>query len=103
MLTRRTSAFKIPHKDLRRALAAALSMIPTSTGAAKAAGLVLPELAGKLDGMAVRVPTYGFGDGLDGTVLKKEATAEEVNAALKAAAGGPMKASSILRGPHCQR
>ena len=80
-----------PHKDLRRARAAALSMIPTSTGAAKAVGLVLPELAGKLDGMAVRVPTP-TGSVTDLTaVLKKEATAEEVNAALKAAAGGPMK------------
>jgi glyceraldehyde 3-phosphate dehydrogenase len=80
-----------PHKDLRRARAAALSMIPTSTGAAKAVGLVLPELAGKLDGMAVRVPTP-TGSVTDLTaVLKKEATAEEVNAALKAAAEGPMK------------
>ena len=80
-----------PHKDLRRARAAALSMIPTSTGAAKAVGLVLPELAGKLDGMAVRVPTP-TGSVTDLTaVLKREATAEEVNAALKAAANGPMK------------
>lgn len=80
-----------PHKDLRRARAAALSMIPTSTGAAKAVGLVLPELAGKLDGMAVRVPTP-TGSVTDLTaVLKREATAEEVNAALKAAAEGPMK------------
>jgi glyceraldehyde 3-phosphate dehydrogenase len=67
-----------PHKDLRRARAAALSMIPTSTGAAKAVGLVLPELAGKLDGMAVRVPTP-TGSVTDLTaVLKKEATADEV-------------------------
>jgi glyceraldehyde 3-phosphate dehydrogenase len=80
-----------PHKDLRRARAAALSMIPTSTGAAKAVGLVLPELAGKLDGMAVRVPTpTGSVTDLTAT-LKREATAEEVNAALKAAADGPMK------------
>lgn len=80
-----------PHKDLRRARAAALSMIPTSTGAAKAVGLVLPELAGKLDGLAVRVPTP-TGSVTDLTaVLKREATAEEVNAALKAAAEGPMK------------
>ena len=80
-----------PHKDLRRARAAALSMIPTSTGAAKAVGLVLPELAGKLDGMAVRVPTpTGSVTDLTAT-LKTEATAEEVNAALKAAAEGPMK------------
>ena len=80
-----------PHRDLRRARAAALSMIPTSTGAAKAVGLVLPELAGKLDGMAVRVPTpTGSVTDLTAT-LKSEATAEQVNAALKAAAEGPMK------------
>ena len=80
-----------PHKDLRRARAAALSMIPTSTGAAKAVGLVLPELAGRLDGMAVRVPTpTGSVTDLTAT-LSREATAEEVNAALKAAAEGPMK------------
>jgi glyceraldehyde 3-phosphate dehydrogenase len=80
-----------PHKDLRRARAAALSMIPTSTGAAKAVGLVLPQLAGKLDGLAVRVPTP-TGSVTDFTViLKKEVTAEEVNAAMKAAAEGPMK------------
>ncbi len=80
-----------PHKDLRRARAAALSMIPTSTGAAKAVGLVLPELAGKLDGMAVRVPTpTGSVTDLTAT-LKRKASAEEVNAALKAAAEGPMK------------
>tara|TARA_X000000950_G_scaffold289407_1_gene413008 strand:- start:9082 stop:10068 length:987 start_codon:yes stop_codon:yes gene_type:complete len=80
-----------PHKDLRRARAAALSMIPTSTGAAKAVGLVLPELAGKLDGMAVRVPTpTGSVTDLTAT-LKTEATAEQVNAALKAAAEGSMK------------
>jgi glyceraldehyde 3-phosphate dehydrogenase len=80
-----------PHKDLRRARAAALSMIPTSTGAAKAVGLVLPQLAGKLDGLAVRVPTP-TGSVTDLTViLKKEVTAEEVNAAMKAAADGPMK------------
>ena len=80
-----------PHRDLRRARAAALSMIPTSTGAAKAVGLVLPELDGKLDGMAVRVPTpTGSVTDLTAT-LKTEATAEEVNAALKAAADGTMK------------
>jgi glyceraldehyde 3-phosphate dehydrogenase len=80
-----------PHRDLRRARAAALSMIPTSTGAAKAVGLVLPELDGKLDGMAVRVPTpTGSVTDLTAT-LKTEATADEVNAALKAAAEGPMK------------
>ena len=80
-----------PHKDLRRARAAALSMIPTSTGAAKAVGLVLPELAGKLDGMAVRVPTpTGSVTDLTAT-LKTNATVQEVNAALKAAAEAPMK------------
>ena len=80
-----------PHKDLRRARAAALSMIPTSTGAAKAVGLVLPQLAGRLDGLAIRVPTP-TGSVTDLTaVLRKEATAEEVNAAMKAAAEGPMK------------
>ena len=80
-----------PHKDLRRARAAALSMIPTSTGAAKAVGLVLPQLAGKLDGLAVRVPTP-TGSVTDLTViLKQEVTAEEVNAAMKNAAEGAMK------------
>lgn len=80
-----------PHSDLRRARAAALSMIPTTTGAAAAVGLVLPQLKGKLDGMAVRVPTP-TGSMTDLTaVLKREATAEEINAAMKAAADGPMK------------
>lgn len=80
-----------PHKDLRRARAAALSMIPTSTGAASAVGLVLPHLKGKLDGQAVRVPTPD-GSLTDLTViLKKEVTAEEVNAVMKAAADGAMK------------
>ncbi len=80
-----------PHKDLRRARAAALSMIPTSTGAAKAVGLVLPQLAGRLDGLAVRVPTP-TGSVTDLTcIVRKETTAEEVNAAMKAAAEGPMK------------
>ncbi|OZI08521.1 type I glyceraldehyde-3-phosphate dehydrogenase [Siphonobacter sp. BAB-5385] len=80
-----------PHSDLRRARAAALSIIPTSTGAAKAIGLVLPNLKGKLDGSALRVPTP-TGSVTDLTlVLKKEATAEEINAAMKAAAEGPMK------------
>jgi glyceraldehyde 3-phosphate dehydrogenase len=80
-----------PHKDLRRARAAALNMIPTSTGAAKAIGLALPELKGKLDGYAMRVPTP-TGSATDLTVnLSKEATAEEINAAIKAAADGPLK------------
>jgi glyceraldehyde 3-phosphate dehydrogenase len=80
-----------PHKDLRRARAAAVSIIPTSTGAAKAIGLVLPDLKGKLDGMSMRVPTP------DGSVvdlvaeLGRDVTKEEINAAMKAAADGPMK------------
>jgi len=84
-----------PHKDLRRARAAALNIVPTSTGAAKAIGLVLPELKGKLDGYALRVP-IPTGSVTDLTVeLKRAAGAEEINAALKAAAEGPMK--GILR------
>ena len=80
-----------PHRDLRRARAAALSIIPTSTGAAKAVGLVLPHLKGKLDGIAMRVPTP-TGSVTDLTcIVKKEVTAEEVNAAVKAAADGPLK------------
>ena len=80
-----------PHKDLRRARAAALNLVPTSTGAAKAIGLVLPELKGKLDGYAVRVP-IPTGYATDLTVeLGREATAEDVNAAVQAAADGPMK------------
>jgi glyceraldehyde 3-phosphate dehydrogenase len=80
-----------PHKDLRRARAAALNMIPTSTGAAKAIGLVLPELLGKLDGYSMRVPTPDVSVVDLVAVLKKNATAEEVNAALKAAAHGELK------------
>ena len=80
-----------PHKDLRRARAAAYSIIPTTTGAAKAVGLVLPNLKGKLDGVAMRVPVPD-GSLTDLTVLlKKEATKEEINAAMKKAAEGPMK------------
>ena len=80
-----------PHKDLRRARAAALNLVPTSTGAAKAIGLVLPELKGKLDGYAVRVP-IPTGSATDLTVeLGREASADEVNAAVQAAADGPMK------------
>jgi glyceraldehyde 3-phosphate dehydrogenase len=80
-----------PHKDLRRARAAALNMIPTSTGAAKAIGLVMPQLKGKLDGYAMRVPVP-TGSATDLTIeLKKPATKEEINAAVKAAADGPMK------------
>ncbi|WP_339607762.1 type I glyceraldehyde-3-phosphate dehydrogenase [uncultured Roseivirga sp.] len=80
-----------PHSDLRRARAGAVSIIPTSTGAAKAVGLVLPHLKGKLDGIALRVPIPD-GSLTDLTVvLKREVTKEEVNAAMKAAAEGPMK------------
>jgi glyceraldehyde 3-phosphate dehydrogenase len=81
----------LPHKDLRRARAAAMSIIPTSTGAAKAIGLVMPDLVGKLDGIAMRVPTP------DGSVvdlvaeLERPATKDAINAAMKAAAEGPMK------------
>ena len=80
-----------PHKDLRRARAAATNMIPTTTGAAKAISLVLPELKGKLDGYAMRVP-LPTGSATDLTVtLAREVTKEEINAAMKAAADGPMK------------
>ncbi|MGH9683476.1 MAG: type I glyceraldehyde-3-phosphate dehydrogenase [Candidatus Acidiferrales bacterium] len=81
----------LPHKDLRRSRAAALSMIPTSTGAAKALHLVIPALKGKLDGYAMRVPTPNVSV-VDLTVItEKPATVESVNAALKSAAQGPMK------------
>ncbi|MFG1644592.1 type I glyceraldehyde-3-phosphate dehydrogenase [Amycolatopsis sp. NPDC049252] len=84
-----------PHKDLRRARAAAVNVVPTSTGAAKAIGLVLPELQGKLDGYALRVP-IPTGSATDLTVtLSKAATVEEINAAYKAAADGPL--AGILR------
>lgn len=100
-----------PHKDLRRARAAAVNIVPTTTGAAKAVGLVLPHLDGKLDGGAVRVPTV-TGSLTDFTVvLEKETTEEEVNAAFKTAAEGPMKgileysevdlvSSDIIGNPH---
>jgi glyceraldehyde 3-phosphate dehydrogenase len=81
----------LPHKDLRRARAAALSMIPTTTGAAKAVGLVLPELKGKLDGFSMRVPTPNVSV-VDLTAeLMKDTTVAAINAALKKAAEGPMK------------
>ena len=100
-----------PHEDLRRARAAALNIVPTSTGAAKAVGLVLPHLKGKLDGIATRVPVPD-GSLTDLTViLKKETTKEELNAVLKAAADGAMKgyleysieplvSSDIIGNPH---
>jgi glyceraldehyde 3-phosphate dehydrogenase len=80
-----------PHKDLRRARAAALSMIPTSTGAAKAIGLVLPELQGKLDGYAMRVPTADVSIVDLSVKLTRSTDAEAINAAMKSAAEGPMK------------
>ncbi len=100
-----------PHKDLRRARAAAQSIIPTSTGAAAAVGLVLPELKGKLDGYALRVPTL-TGSATDLTVeLSKNASVEDINAAMKAAASGALKgileytdepivSSDIVGNPH---
>jgi len=81
----------LPHKDLRRARAAALSMIPTTTGAALAVGEVLPELKGKLDGFAMRVPTPNVSVVDLAAILNKTTTAEDVNAAFKAAADGPLK------------
>ena len=81
----------MPHKDLYRARSAGQNIIPTSTGAAKAVGLVIPDLKGKLTGIALRVPV-ATGSVVDLTVdLKKKATAEEINAAMKAAAEGPLK------------
>ncbi|WP_019969502.1 type I glyceraldehyde-3-phosphate dehydrogenase [Mycobacterium sp. 141] len=100
-----------PHRDLRRARAAALNIVPTSTGAAKAIGLVLPELKGKLDGYAMRVPVP-TGSVTDLTAeLAKSATVDEINAAMKAAAAGPLKgilkyydapivSSDIVTDPH---
>jgi len=81
----------LPHKDLRRARAAAMSMIPTTTGAAKAVSLVLPELKGKLDGMAIRVPTPNVSVVDLVVTLKKKADVDKVNAALKKASRGPLK------------
>ena len=81
----------LPHKDLRRARAAALNIIPTTTGAAKATALVLPSLKGRFDGMALRVPTPTGSISDITALLKREVTAEEVNAALKAAAEGSLK------------
>ncbi|HOP61681.1 MAG TPA: type I glyceraldehyde-3-phosphate dehydrogenase, partial [Candidatus Saccharicenans sp.] len=80
-----------PHKDLRRARAAAVSQIPTTTGAAKAIGLVIPDLKGKIDGIAIRVPTPNVSLVDLVAVINKPTTAEEVNAALKEAANGELK------------
>jgi glyceraldehyde 3-phosphate dehydrogenase len=100
-----------PHKDMRRARAAALNVVPTSTGAAKAIGLVMPELKGKLDGYALRVPVP-TGSATDLTVdLEREASVEEINAAYRAAADGPLNgylmytddpivSSDIVTDPH---
>jgi glyceraldehyde 3-phosphate dehydrogenase len=81
----------LPHKDLRRARAAALSMIPTTTGAALAVGEVLPELKGKLDGFAMRVPTPNVSVVDLAALVDKKTSGEEVNAALREAAEGPLK------------
>jgi glyceraldehyde 3-phosphate dehydrogenase len=81
----------LPHKDLRRARAAALSIIPTTTGAATAVGEVMPELKGKLDGISVRVPTPNVSCVDLAALLEKKTTGEDVNAAFKAAAAGPLK------------
>ncbi|HJO23284.1 MAG: type I glyceraldehyde-3-phosphate dehydrogenase [Myxococcota bacterium] len=80
-----------PHGDLRRARAAGVSMIPTSTGAARAIGLVMPDLKGKLDGFAMRVPTADVSVVDLAVKLRKKTSAEEINAAMKAAAAGPLK------------
>ena len=81
----------LPHKDMRRARAAAMSMIPTTTGAASAIGEVIPELKGKLDGFAMRVPTPNVSIVDLNAILDKKATGEEVNAALREAPAGPLK------------
>jgi len=81
----------LPHKDLRRARAAAMSIIPTTTGAAKAVGEVLPRLKGKLDGIAMRVPTPNVSVVDLNVLVERDVTADEVNAALRAAAEGPMR------------
>jgi glyceraldehyde 3-phosphate dehydrogenase len=85
------SILDLPHKDLRRARAAALSMIPTTTGAAKATALVLPEVKDKLDGMSIRVPTPDVSLVDLVAEVDRDTTTDEVNAALRAAADGPMR------------
>src|ERR1700688_1908853 len=89
--TKEQQLLDLPHKDLRRARAAALSMIPTTTGAASAVGEVLPELKGKLDGMAMRVPTPNVSVVDLAAILDKKTTVQEVNATFKEASEGPMK------------
>jgi glyceraldehyde 3-phosphate dehydrogenase len=81
----------LPHKDVRRARAAALSIIPTTTGAASAVGEVMPEMKGKLDGISMRVPTPNVSVVDLVALIDKKATAEQINAAFKAAADGPLK------------
>jgi glyceraldehyde 3-phosphate dehydrogenase len=88
----------LPHKDLRRARAAAVNIVPSSTGAAKAIGLVVPELVGKMNGISLRVPTPTGSINDVTTLLKKSVTREEINAAFEAAANGAMK--GILRVEH---
>lgn len=101
----------LPHKDLRRARAAATNIIPTTTGAARTVGKVIPELKGKLDGFALRVPTPDGSITDFVAILKSEATVEDINAAMKAAGDGPMKgileytedpivSSDIIGNPH---
>ncbi len=85
------SILDLPHSDLRRARAAAVSLIPTSTGAARAVGLVLPELAGKLDGIAIRVPTSNVSVVDLVAEIDREATGEQINEAFRKAAEGPMR------------
>jgi glyceraldehyde 3-phosphate dehydrogenase len=81
----------LPHKDLRRARAAAMSIIPTTTGAAKATSLVIPEVKGKIDGIAIRVPTPDVSFTDLTVVVEKAVTVEQINAAFRAAAEGPMQ------------
>jgi glyceraldehyde 3-phosphate dehydrogenase len=81
----------LPHKDLRRARAAALSMIPTTTGAAKATSLVIPELKGKIDGISIRVPTPDVSLTHLAVVVEKPVTVQQINDAFRAAAEGPMR------------
>ena len=88
-----------PHKDLRRARSAAVSIVPTSTGAARTTGVVIPELAGRLDGVAVRVPVEDGSLTDLAAVLARDVTADEVNAAFEAAAGAGLGATSCATAP----